>query len=101
MPLSWGGSSTARVFLPLCPESACQTGLPRSSVAEQRRGKTEEAGAFRELPVLRKEPDVNHTFCEQFLGESATKERSKPSTGMKNVLPSDCKESIQSDRFLS
>ena len=23
MPLSWGGSSTARVFLPLCPESAC------------------------------------------------------------------------------
>ena len=33
MPLSWGGSSTARVFLPLCPESACQTGLPRSSVA--------------------------------------------------------------------
>lgn len=64
-------------------------------------GKTEKAGAFRELPVLRKEPDVNHTVCEQFLGERATKQRSKPSTGMKNVLRSDCKEAIQSDRFLS
>lgn len=61
----------------------------------------EEAGAFKELPVLRKELDGNHTFCEQFLVESATKDSSKPSTGMKNVLGSDCKEAIQSDRFLS
>ena len=27
VPLAWGGSSTARVLLRLCPESACQTGL--------------------------------------------------------------------------
>src|SRR5574341_1986108 len=26
VPLAWGGSSTARVLLRLCPESACQTG---------------------------------------------------------------------------
>src|SRR5574340_654344 len=26
VPLAWGGSSTARVLLLLCPESACQTG---------------------------------------------------------------------------
>ena len=25
VPLAWGGSSTARVLLRLCPESACQT----------------------------------------------------------------------------
>ena len=26
VPLAWGGRSTARVLLRLCPESACQTG---------------------------------------------------------------------------
>ena len=26
VPLAWGGSSTARVLLRLCPESACQPG---------------------------------------------------------------------------
>ena len=34
---AWGGSSTARVFLRLCPESALQTGLPWSSAPEQSR----------------------------------------------------------------
>ena len=28
VPLAWGGSSTARVLLRWCPESACQTGPP-------------------------------------------------------------------------
>ena len=36
-PLPGRGSTTARGILRLCPESACPTGLPRSSVAEQRR----------------------------------------------------------------
>lgn len=47
-------------------------------------GKTEKAGAFRGLPVL-KEPDVNHTVCEQFM-EKGLQTTFKPSTGMKNVL---------------